>query len=123
MQQKNLNKFKTILEKEKADITAELSKMATQSKTDPGEWKTNFTGNDNDTGHESLEVKAGEVEEYGSDVAITKRLAQKLAEVDLALGKIKNETFGKCENCRKEIASDRLDAFPTARFCFDCAGN
>ncbi len=30
------------------------------------------------------------------------------------------ETFGKCHNCGADIAFDRLDALPHARFCIDC---
>ena len=30
------------------------------------------------------------------------------------------ETFGKCHNCGEEIAFERLDALPHARFCFSC---
>ena len=30
------------------------------------------------------------------------------------------ETFGKCHNCGKDIAYDRLDALPHARYCIDC---
>ncbi len=30
------------------------------------------------------------------------------------------ETFGKCHNCGQDIAYDRLDALPHARFCIDC---
>jgi RNA polymerase-binding protein DksA len=30
------------------------------------------------------------------------------------------ETFGKCHQCGNEIAHDRLDALPHARFCIDC---
>jgi RNA polymerase-binding protein DksA len=30
------------------------------------------------------------------------------------------ETFGKCHNCGKDIAFERLDALPHARFCIDC---
>ena len=30
------------------------------------------------------------------------------------------ETFGKCHQCGNEIAFDRLDALPHARFCIDC---
>jgi len=30
------------------------------------------------------------------------------------------ETFGKCHNCGNEIAYERLDALPHARFCIDC---
>jgi DnaK suppressor protein len=30
------------------------------------------------------------------------------------------EAFGKCHNCGMEIAYDRLDALPHARYCIDC---
>ena len=30
------------------------------------------------------------------------------------------ETFGKCHNCGKEIAFERLDALPHARYCIEC---
>ncbi len=30
------------------------------------------------------------------------------------------ETFGKCHNCGADIAFDRLDALPHARYCIDC---
>src|SRR4030081_3329007 len=30
------------------------------------------------------------------------------------------ETFGKCHNCGQDIAYERLDALPHARFCIQC---
>jgi RNA polymerase-binding transcription factor DksA len=30
------------------------------------------------------------------------------------------ETFGKCHNCGRDIAFERLDALPHARYCIDC---
>ncbi|MES2525023.1 MAG: TraR/DksA C4-type zinc finger protein [Gemmatimonadota bacterium] len=30
------------------------------------------------------------------------------------------ETFGKCHNCGEDIAFERLDALPHARFCISC---
>jgi DnaK suppressor protein len=30
------------------------------------------------------------------------------------------ETFGKCHSCGKDIAFERLDALPHARFCIEC---
>ena len=30
------------------------------------------------------------------------------------------ETFGKCMNCGQEIAFERLDALPHARYCIEC---
>ncbi|MDQ6718109.1 MAG: TraR/DksA C4-type zinc finger protein [Gemmatimonadota bacterium] len=30
------------------------------------------------------------------------------------------ESFGKCHNCEREIAFERLDALPHARYCIEC---
>jgi DnaK suppressor protein len=30
------------------------------------------------------------------------------------------ETFGKCHSCGKDIAFERLDALPHARYCIEC---
>lgn len=43
-----------------------------------------------------------------------------IAEVDEALRKIKNGTYGLCEHCGKEIAEERLDIIPYARLCISC---
>ncbi|MDA1082032.1 MAG: TraR/DksA family transcriptional regulator [Gemmatimonadetes bacterium] len=42
--------------------------------------------------------------------------------IDEALRRLykKPDTYGKCHNCGCEIAHDRLDALPHARFCIDC---
>ena len=44
-----------------------------------------------------------------------------LAEVDLALVRIDDGTYGRCERCDRPIALDRLMARPSARVCIDCA--
>jgi DnaK suppressor protein len=46
---------------------------------------------------------------------------QILTEIDDALERIDNGTFGRCENCGKEISRERLDALPYARYCVACA--
>ena len=45
---------------------------------------------------------------------------QLLLEVDDALRKIYEGTFGKCEKCTKAIEKSRLDAMPHARLCMKC---
>ena len=120
MEKQLLEKFKTVLEKEKGEITDELRSIAVQSKTDPSEWTSKFPSSDTDTGHEAEESRANEVEDYASQSQITKTLSQKLADVNLALDKIANNTYGKCDNCNKDISPERLDALPEARFCYDC---
>ncbi len=51
-------------------------------------------------------------------VALTR---EHLAEVDAALARLDAGTYGACERCGRQIATDRLAARPTARQCIDCA--
>ena len=44
-----------------------------------------------------------------------------LKEIDAALARIEDGTFGTCTNCGKEIAVARLEAHPWASLCIDCA--
>jgi RNA polymerase-binding transcription factor DksA len=46
---------------------------------------------------------------------------QLLAEVEAALDRLAQGTFGRCERCRQEIPAGRLRAVPYARFCLSCA--
>ena len=43
-------------------------------------------------------------------------------EIDAALQRVFNGTYGRCEACRKKIPVARLRALPAARFCRNCAG-
>lgn len=47
------------------------------------------------------------------------RLAGLLSEVDSALERIENGTYGLCETCHDTIERDRLLADPLVRFCLD----
>ncbi len=47
----------------------------------------------------------------------------KLIEVDEALDRIENETFGICEDCGDLIALKRLEVMPDARYCVQCQEN
>jgi DnaK suppressor protein len=44
-----------------------------------------------------------------------------LTEIDAALQRIEDGTYGTCGNCGKEIAVGRLEAHPWASLCIDCA--
>lgn len=45
----------------------------------------------------------------------------KLEEIAEALARIDQGTFGRCEECHKEIAKERLQALPSTRHCIQCA--
>ncbi len=43
-----------------------------------------------------------------------------LKDVEVALKKIENKTFGKCELCKNDIEPKRLNALPYTRYCLKC---
>ena len=46
---------------------------------------------------------------------------QLLEEIAAALDRIERGTFGRCEECGKEIPRERLNALPYTRHCVACA--
>jgi DnaK suppressor protein len=54
--------------------------------------------------------------------ALAEQARQHLVEVDAALHRLEDGTYGTCEHCGGEIAPGRLEARPTARTCIACAG-
>jgi len=47
--------------------------------------------------------------------------ADELKEIQVALQKILNGTYGICERCGKQIEESRLEVIPTSRYCKKCA--
>ncbi len=54
------------------------------------------------------------------DNAILSQQAKELAEIELALDKIKNNLYGICEMCEEEINIERLKVKIFARYCITC---
>jgi RNA polymerase-binding transcription factor DksA len=46
---------------------------------------------------------------------------ERILEVDHALTRFEQGTFGRCENCGREISRERLEALPYTRYCIRCA--
>jgi DnaK suppressor protein len=44
-----------------------------------------------------------------------------LAELDGALDRLREDRYGRCEQCGRPIAAERLAARPAARTCITCA--
>jgi sigma-B regulation protein RsbU (phosphoserine phosphatase) len=66
-----------------------------------------------------LSTRRRKLEEAISHSPSNAYLAGLLEEVDTALSRIEDGTFGLCEVCHDPIESDRLAADPLARFCLD----
>jgi RNA polymerase-binding protein DksA len=46
-----------------------------------------------------------------------------LKQLDDAMERISNETYGLCRSCGKLIGKERLEAVPTTTICYDCKVN
>jgi RNA polymerase-binding transcription factor len=55
--------------------------------------------------------------ELGENKALLNQLNEQLAEVERALAKMDDGTYGLCERCGEPIAEARLEAMPATRFC------
>jgi DnaK suppressor protein len=45
---------------------------------------------------------------------------RELDDIDIALAKIGEGSYGECEGCGEFVGTDRLEAVPTARLCKKC---
>ncbi len=53
-------------------------------------------------------------------LGLVETLKQQVDEIDSALHKLDEGTYGVCENCGKEISPARLEARPASTYCVDC---
>jgi RNA polymerase-binding transcription factor DksA len=60
---------------------------------------------------------ATETFEREKDFSILEQVEAELADVERALHRLDDGTYGTCEACGARIADDRLDAMPATRFC------
>ena len=56
-----------------------------------------------------------------AQVDAAKRLDAKLRDVERALVKLEEGTYGRCDACGAEIGAERLEAIPWAVRCIRCA--
>ncbi|MFD0902075.1 TraR/DksA family transcriptional regulator [Actinomadura sediminis] len=69
------------------------------------------------------EIERAPLEEVeAADYARLENLRQSLAEIDGALRRVDDGTYGGCEGCGQPIPAGRLEILPYARFCVRCQG-
>lgn len=63
---------------------------------------------------------AQEVAEFASILGSQENIEKNLADIEKALKKIENGTYGVCQYCGGEIGEKRLEVRPTASSCVAC---
>lgn len=98
----------------RGDLAAERDRLAAQiDSLEPGRNDSQVDDNFADSGQVAAE--------QGENQALAAQLRNELEEVELALTKLDEGTYGRCETCGEPIAPPRLEAMPAARFCIDHA--
>jgi len=54
------------------------------------------------------------------DYTLGENSGEVLTQIDAALKRIEDGTYGTCARCGRDIASERLEAYPWASLCIDC---
>lgn len=78
-----------------------------------------------ETARDPLEADSAEQAAQLGDVAVVAALeaeaAQELAEIDAALKRLEEGSYGICTSCGEPISPARLQARPACAECLDCA--
>ena len=103
------------LEERRAEIESDMSYMAAEMRS---------IGVDQDEENGSL---GNHIADDGSNVAEAERIVtvsedmqQILTQVNTALERMNEGTYGTCQRCGKPIGEERLEAFPYVGFCIEC---
>lgn len=101
---------KSLLLQMRRELLGEINK-AVQTESEPGRFEI---GDAYDQASRERERDLG--------LMLSERDQRKLTEIDDALRRIEEGTYGICEECGSEIGSGRLKVMPFARVCVDCKG-
>ncbi|MCK4891774.1 MAG: TraR/DksA C4-type zinc finger protein [Candidatus Pacebacteria bacterium] len=119
MNAKNYAKIKKIKEKlvaKKKSIISQLQKFAKKNKNIKDDYRTEFQkiGDHQDE-------NADEVADYASKLSIEHDLEEELQNIEGALKKTSENTYGICSICGEKINPKRLEAMPEATLCVKCS--
>ncbi len=110
----NTTHFKEKLEKEKHQLEEELRGMAIFN-TETNKWEA--TPDQNMIGEIDENDAADRFEDFESRSSMATTFQERLNDINSALKKIEDGTYGKCEIDGGEIQKERLEANPAARTC------
>jgi DnaK suppressor protein len=102
--------LRDLLEEKRAELAAELERLAEPPEPGSGIGFGKRVGDG-----------TSEAVERFSTTAAARSLAASLTEVERALAKLDEGTYGTCDGCGRPIAAARLEALPAKVTCVVCA--
>jgi RNA polymerase-binding protein DksA len=109
------NRFRETLLDERKRVEAALQNLHDENPGSLSEDAGEETAYDNHLADTATETYDREL-----DYTLEENSEHLLAEIDAALKRIEDGTYGTCTNCGQPIALERLEALPWATLCIDC---
>ncbi|MGN6693039.1 MAG: TraR/DksA family transcriptional regulator [Aquihabitans sp.] len=107
MAQPDLTAVRDQLDAERADLARQLRELSTDG-----------AALDNDENFaDSAQVAAEHVENR----TLAAQLQDQLDDVESAIARLDDGSYGTCEVCEQPVSAARLEAMPSTRFCIDHA--
>jgi len=107
-----LNLLRSRLESEQRRLNKELEQSIASARPTEERREGSPFGKREEEATESLELE--------KRLALEKRIREQLAEVEHALQKFQEGTYGLCDSCGQPIDPARLEALPQASLCLNC---
>ena len=108
----NFNLLRSRLENEQKRLTEQLEQSKASVRPAEERREGSPFGKREEEATESLELE--------KRLALEKRIREQSAEVEHALHKFQEETYGLCDSCGQPIDPARLEALPQASLCLSC---
>jgi DnaK suppressor protein len=104
--------LKTMLLERRQTLTREIDELIARHRSDQLLQREQSVA---DTGDRSLQDSTGE-----QQISILEVRNRMRNQIDEALRRLEDGTYGTCEDCTREINPERLKAMPFARRCVEC---
>lgn len=111
MDQTTIAQFRRRLDDERTNLLTQLTDMGVDPTTGAP---------DGDRFEQGFADSGQSTAEKASLLSMAEGVFDTMREVDAALSRMDNGTYGVCESCGKSVGDERLDARPVARLCVDC---
>ncbi len=109
------DRFRETLLEERGRVEAALQNLHEENSGTLSEDAGEETAYDNHLADTATETYDREL-----DYTLEENSGHVLAEIDAALERITNGTYGRCTNCDGQIPVERLEALPWATLCIEC---
>ncbi len=112
MNKRDLKKFEKLLLAERDRLTGTIQNIEQTTREESGRDHYGDIASYAETGSDNFELQTA--------LNIASGESDWIKEIDEALRRIEDGSYGTCDSCQETIPKKRLEAFPSARYCIKC---